>query len=77
MNSCQRKEIRKLIDQLEEIKDAVEVFMSEEQDKIDNIPENLQMSEKADNMQETYSNLEEAESLLEEVVFALENSINV
>lgn len=73
MNNFQRKELKKLIEQLEEIKDAISMNLEEEQEKYDNMPENLQMSEKAENMQDAISNLEDAESSLEDVISSLEN----
>lgn len=75
MNRHQRKEIKKLLEQLEEIKEQINMNLQEEQDKYDNMPENLQMSEKAENMQEVISNLEDAKCSLEDVISSIENVI--
>lgn len=77
MNKYQRKELRKSMEQLEQIKDNISLILSEEQDKYSNMPENLQMSDKAENIQEAISNLEDAESSLEDVLSALVNIIYI
>lgn len=77
MNKYQRKEIGKILKRLQDIKNDISLYLNEEQEKYDNMPENLQMSEKAENIQEAISNLEEAESLVDDLIFSLENSICV
>ena len=75
MNRYQRKNIRNLIEYLEEIKDNLVVIFNVEQDKIDNIPENLQMSKRSVKMYEACDNLGYAGCSLEECITYLENSI--
>jgi hypothetical protein len=68
MNNNQRKELAKIIDRIEDIKNDIEYVRDEEQEKIDNLPENLQGSEKYSLMEEAVSNLDYALSNLEDVV---------
>lgn len=65
MNATQRNEIKKLIrnaealrNQLEDIMLAVRDIAEQEQEKLDNMPESLQSSERAERMQETKDELE-------------------
>lgn len=74
MNKDRRKEIVKIIQQLEDIRVEIENLETEEQDYYDNIPENLQMSERAENSQDALYNLSEAQSQLDDVIESL-NSI--
>ena len=50
------------------IKNDIEYVRDEEQEKIDNMPDNLQGSEKYSLMEEAVSNLDDALSQLEDVV---------
>ena len=68
MNKKQRNQIEKWIDSINEIKDGVESMQEEEQDKLDNMPENLQESERGEQMQNGIKNLEAAASSLEEAI---------
>lgn len=74
MNKTQRNQIEKWIDSLTEIKEGVESMQEEEQDKLDNMPENLQESERGEQMQNGIENLEAAASSLEEAIDYLESA---
>ena len=52
MNAARRKELNKLIGQLEDIKSQIEELQQEEQDAYDNLPESLQDGERGERMQE-------------------------
>ena len=60
MNKAQRDILSRIYDEITQIRD-------EEQDKLDNIPENLSGSSKADQLQEGIDKLEEISGLLEEI----------
>ena len=75
MNKYRRKDIEKIIKHLEEIKEEINNVCSEEQEYYDNIPENLQTSEKAENSQNAISDLENAECSLDDVIDALQSAI--
>lgn len=68
MNAKQRKELQGYVDSLEEIKSNIETMMEEEQEKLDNMPEGLQESERGEAMQEAIDNLESASVSLEEAI---------
>ena len=70
MNKQRRKDINQVINlleniDLEEIKDSIQMIIDDEQQSLDDLPENLQQSERADTMQEAIDSLEQAQSDLE------------
>ncbi len=67
MNKPRRKTLKELSNQLSDVRDTLEMVKDEEEEYRDNIPENLQGSEKyektdayCDSLYEDVSNLEEA-----------------
>ena len=75
MNKVRRKGLVDIFNKITELKDMLENIKDEEECNRDNIPENLQVSEryaKADNavdkMEEAISYLEEATDSLEEII---------
>lgn len=74
MNKTQRNQIEKWIESINEIKEGVESMQEEEQDKLDNMPENLQESERGEQMQNGIENLEAAALSLEEAIDILNDA---
>lgn len=68
MNKQNRKKLQGYVDSLEEIKSNIETMMEDETEKLDNMPEGLQESERGEAMQEAIDNLESASSSLEEAI---------
>lgn len=75
MNNVRRKNIEKVIGMISDARSLLEELMQEEEEYRDNMPENLQSSEryeKADEacyaMEEAIGNMEDIESALEEVI---------
>ena len=68
MNNKQRKQLKALSEQVEEIKQEVEMIRDDEQEKIDNLPDGLIGSSKEDEYQETVDALEEVIISLEDVI---------
>ena len=68
MNNKQRKQLKALSEQVEEIKQEVEMIRDDEQEKIDNLPDGLIGSSKQDEYQEAVNALEEVISSLEDVI---------
>lgn len=73
MNKARREAIEKVVGELRDIQSAVEELRDEEQEYLDNIPENLQGSERYDlaeqaleNLNSAYDSIEEAASYLED-----------
>lgn len=73
MNKIRRKTLNELFDKLAELRDLLEEVKCEEEDYRDNMPENLQNSERYEiadnacyNMDSAISSLEEALDYIEE-----------
>lgn len=73
MNAKNRNEIKKWIEQLDEIHTAIEYMQEEETEKYDNMPEGIQDSEKGDAMTEAIENLESAAESLDDCIESLNN----
>ena len=76
MNKARRKELSKVVSELNIIKDkdalydcinTLESIRDDEQDYYDNIPENLQYSQRAEDSEAAIENIEEALDLLNEL----------
>lgn len=76
MNNNQRKELQKIVDKIEDLRIEVEYIRDEEQDKIDNMPENLQGSERYYSMEEVVTYLNDGISELENAIENLNSVIN-
>jgi len=61
MNDQRRKRLRKILDLFDDV-------LAEEQDAFDNLPENLQLSERGEDTSEKLDVLEEIKRNLEEIV---------
>jgi predicted nuclease with TOPRIM domain len=68
MNKQNRRDLQGYVDSLEEIKSCLETMQEDETEKLDNMPEGLQESERGEAMQEAIDNLESAASSLEEAI---------
>lgn len=77
MNKQRRQTIQELIEEANTLKDKIEEVLNEEQECFDNMPENLQYSERGENMQEAIESLEEAQSNIEDCISNLENAIEI
>lgn len=60
MNNQRRKEIADVLNELAALRSRVEDLQSEEQDYFDNMPENLQQSERGEKAEQAASRLEDA-----------------
>jgi len=93
MNNTQRKQIKETIKYLQEVYDKIDFgfndnvslqeIADEEQEKLDNLPDNLQSSEKAskfqigiDNIETAIGEVEESAEYLIQAMDAIENAIN-
>lgn len=72
MNNQRRKRLKEAVDLIERATAVIEEIKDEEQEALENLPENLQESERAENMQECVDLLEEIQSDLEDKVAELE-----
>lgn len=60
MNKKRRDALSGVIYDLETVSDKLSAVAEEEQDSVDNLPESLQYSERADKMQEAIAYIDEA-----------------
>ena len=72
MNRILRKSLQEIIDQLEDLKSSLEELQEEEEEYRDNMPENLQGSERYDKADEACGYLSDAVDGLEDVVCSIE-----
>jgi hypothetical protein len=75
VNKLRRKALRDIQSKIANVKDVLEEIMMEEEEYRDNIPENLQGSERYTNADEACEFLCEAVSRLEEAVESIETAI--
>ena len=68
MNKQNRKELQDYVDSIEEIKLNIETMMEEEQEKLDNMPESLQESERGEAMQNAIDQMEYGIDSLQEAI---------
>jgi hypothetical protein len=72
MNNRRREKIQEVIESLEHNKELIEEIMNEEQEYLDNIPENFQVSPKAEEAEEAVNKLE---CVMDNVDEAIENLV--
>lgn len=75
MNKIRRKQLEQISAKLDEARCMLEEVMSDEQDAFDGMPENLQDSERGEQMEEYIYNMQEGVDNLEEIVSNLEEII--
>jgi hypothetical protein len=75
MNKLQRHTLERIINEIEDLKSQIEDIMTEEQDKQDNTPENLQGTELYDRRQDAIQDLEFAYDNISDCIDNLNNAI--
>lgn len=68
MNAKRRKELERLIDEMDGLIAGLEELRDQEQEAFDNLPESLQCSEKGEKMEEVINYLDDAISGLEDTI---------
>lgn len=68
MNNPRRKRIEELSVQIEDLRNLLEEIMAEEEEYKDNMPENLQTSERYEIAENACDNMDSALSSLEEAI---------
>lgn len=74
MNKSQRKQLEELLDKITELQEQVEFIRNEEQEKLDNMPENLQGGERYSQMENAISCLDDAVSHLQSAYDDIQSS---
>lgn len=75
MNAKRRKRIQDTLNILSEQLELLEELKNEEQEYVDNVPENLQGTERYEAAEEAAANLDEAYDLVNDVIEKLEEVI--
>jgi len=75
MNKQRRKELDTIYRKIENLLQDLETVCGEEQDAYDNIPENLQDSERGETMYNAIDNMESALSSLEEAMDYIQEAV--
>ena len=75
MNRIRRKQLAAIMEKLEELKADLETLKEEEEDYRDNMPENLQLSERYDKADNACDCLDGAVSSIEEAISYVEDSM--
>ena len=75
MNKARRKRLNEYIAELERIKDGIESVMNDEQDALDNLPDGLQGSERADAMNDACDEMDNAIDYVGDAIEALNAAI--
>lgn len=75
MNKTRRQQLRKWLEDVENIKNELETICSDEQDYFDNMPENLQGSQRGSDSEEAIEQMEEAVSYIEDAISVIEEII--
>lgn len=75
MNNERRKQLRKLIEKIESLKDELETIESDEQEYFDAMPENLQGSINGMNSEEAIDKMADAIICVEEAIEIIEEII--
>ena len=75
MNNTRRQQLRKWLEDMENIKSELETICSDEQDYFDNMPENLQGSQRGCDSEEAIEQMEEAVSSIEDAINIIEEIV--
>ena len=76
MNAERRKELARIIERLAKQMDCIESVRDEEEEAFDNLPEQLQYSERGEAMQENYEELDSIHSDLEDIIDRIQEIID-
>ena len=75
MNKARRKELSRAVELLGEAQSIIESCRDEEQEYMDNMPENLQESEKYCAAEEAVNNMDEAYDKIDEIINSVEGAM--
>ena len=77
MNKWLRNDLMKISEQVEELSSDIERIRDGEEEKLDNLPESLQDSDKAEAFQEVIDFLDDALTSMTEACEAITNAVGV
>ena len=76
MNSERRERLRESINNLRRAESIIDTVLEQEKEALDNIPENLQSSDRSVSMESAINYLEDAISNVQEAIDNTENAVN-
>lgn len=74
MNNTRRRQVRQEIDKIRESLTELQTLQEEEQESFDNLPENLQYSEKGENMERC---ADELQNLIDNIEMEIDEVDNI
>lgn len=77
MNNARRKELKKIFDQLGELKEKLDFLIEEEQTALDNMPESLWETERYENMESGIESLEDVQNSFDTFIFEFEEILEL
>lgn len=75
MNARRRKDLEQAISMLEQAREIIECTREEEQEAYDNLPESIQVGDRACRMYENFDNLEETSSAIDDIIESINEII--
>lgn len=75
MNATRRAELRKIMEQLSDLRGSLSEFATTEQETFENMPEGLQEAEQGQRIEATASELEDATDHLDNCIASIEEAI--
>lgn len=75
MNNTRRKSLKSAVDLLNRASEIVSNAHNQEEDCLDNMPENMQASERYENMENAVDCLEDAESSIDDAISKIEEAM--
>ena len=75
MNNVRRQQLKKWLEDMENIKSELEMICSDEEDYLNNMPESFQCGQRGMDAEEAIDQMSEAVSAIDEAVSAIESII--
>jgi hypothetical protein len=75
MNAVRRDRARSVVERLQDISVSIEAILDDEQDALDNMPENLEGSERYSRMEDAVDFLDSAMDLVVSAIDELNNAV--
>ena len=75
MNVTRRKQLAKLVEQLESVMSDIDTIREQEQEAYDNMPESIQESERGDRMSEIIDSIQYAYDNVSDAVYNINEAI--
>lgn len=74
MNKARRKQLAEIAEQMQELRERIELLQEEEQEGFDNLPESLQQGERGTAMEQAIEQMDSAMDAVDEALEALQEA---